>query len=202
MTQVARITTWPTIDSLQAPALNNEFNNFINAWNNTDAGIISWTNLSVSGTVAFAGGVTGTQTNDSAATGRIGEYKESVVGLTNLPATTVVGDLTSLSLTAGDWDVTANVFFISNGATYTAIDLEIAITSTTGNSTTGIVNGSNQAEFNPGAAFTIFTSVSLCVPSFRVSLASTTTYYLKVYAGAYSAGTPQAAGRLSARRPR
>jgi hypothetical protein len=51
--------------------------------------------------------IAGTNTNDSAAAGYVGEYVSSAVTATNYGATGVWGDLTSISLTAGDWDVTA-----------------------------------------------------------------------------------------------
>lgn len=159
--------------------------------------------LSGQKTLSAAAGnpIHGTNTNDSASAGYIGEYIESVVGFTNAPASGNIGDLTSITLTAGDWEVTANVFWLRNSATYTSVDLEIAITSTSGNSGTGIVNGSNMAEFNPGAsALLTWSDIPLCVPSYRVSISGSVTYYLKFYPGGYSAGTPQAAGRLSARR--
>lgn len=53
MTQIGRLTTWATMQSVTAPTLNNEFDNIIKTWNNTDAGVFSWTTISVgAGTVA------------------------------------------------------------------------------------------------------------------------------------------------------
>lgn len=47
MSRISRFTTWSDIKTLQASALNNEFNNIVNIWNNTDAGITPWTTLYV-----------------------------------------------------------------------------------------------------------------------------------------------------------
>jgi hypothetical protein len=141
--------------------------------------------------------IRGTQTNDAAAAGDVGEYIESIVSTpANTPATGVWGDITSISLTAGDWDVVGNIFTQANGATVSQVRGFIGTAS--GNSTTGFVTGSNNCE--PGVP-TASTHGSGAIPSYRVSISSTTTYYLKVQAN-FSAGTPQAAGRISARRVR
>jgi len=141
--------------------------------------------------------IQGTATNDNAAAGYLGEYKESVISsATNFPTSTEFGDLTSLSLTAGDWDVTGMVWNLQNGSTCT--ECMMGISATSGNATTGLVNGSNWM-VAPGPDGD--NSTSSTVSSYRVSLSGTTTYYLK-YQATYSAGQPQAYGRLSARRVR
>lgn len=43
MTQIARQTTWASLQTLTASALNAEFNNVVNAWNNHDSGASRWT---------------------------------------------------------------------------------------------------------------------------------------------------------------
>jgi hypothetical protein len=138
----------------------------------------------------------GTTTNDSAAAGYIGEYIESVIDTAqNFPTSTQYGDLTSISLTAGDWDVTETFRASLNSATCTDVSCGISVTS--GNSTTGLVAGSNlflmappSSAYGSNMGFT-----------YRVSLASTTTVYFKIMAS-YSLGNPQARGRISARRVR
>jgi hypothetical protein len=141
--------------------------------------------------------IVGTNTNNSAASGQVGEYVESVVTtFTNFPTSLAYGDLTSISLTAGDWDVTACYDSQNNSAVVTYV--EIGISTTTGNSTTGLQFGSNRFEDSgPIAA----SDRSMMVPAFRVSLASTTTVYLK-FMSSYTTATPQARGRISARRMR
>lgn len=140
--------------------------------------------------------IIGTTTNDNAAAGRLGEYVESVVGATNFPTSTQYGDLTSISLTAGDWDVSLNIEANANGATVVSWNAGISVTS--GNSGTGLVQGSNLFTLPPPST-TYDTAVS--VANWRRSLAATTTVYAKFY-GNYSVATPQAYGRLSARRVR
>jgi len=141
----------------------------------------------------------GTNTNDSAAAGYIGEYIESVVtSATNLPTSGQLGDLTSISLSAGDWDIGVNIgFSLNTGTGMTRISGGIGTAS--GNSTTGIVSGSNfhDSTAMPTAAANSFVSVA----PYRVSISSSTTYYLK-FRGNYTGGNPQGVGRISARRVR
>lgn len=143
--------------------------------------------------------VLGTNTNDNAAAGYVGEYVTSqVTSDVSAGSSNVYFNITSISLTAGDWDVTGNMEFDLNSATATSC---IAVVSTfTGNTTTDHVSGYNKSS---GAVplSTNAQGTSAQIPRFRVSIASTTTVYLKcLYT--YTAGTPQAIGSLTARRIR
>lgn len=155
--------------------------------------------VSGDGTITRTGGVDtqGTNTNDNAAAGQIGEYLESTAAFTNAPTSTQWGDLTSMELSAGDWDVTALCSGYLNGATVTA-NMQVGISTTAGNSSTGLVEGVSSATMRIP---TSTENTGGCVPNLRVPLDATTTVYLKVRAY-YSAGTPQFAGRISARRIR
>lgn len=139
----------------------------------------------------------GTATNDSAASGYIGEYLESKsTGSSAFANTGVYDDLTSLSLTAGDWDVTA--IMVLDGAGSTSLQAQIGISSTSGNSGTGLNSGENLVTKNVVNGSADY----LDVPVYRVSIASTTTYYLK-RRGSYGGTSPSSTGyRLSARRVR
>lgn len=143
--------------------------------------------------------ISGTNTNDSAAAGKVGEYIESVVGATNAPTTGQFGDLTSISLTAGDWDVTGTIHFEMNGASTSGI--QIGISSTSGNSSAGTVLGSSRFNGSWTASALAPLTFDAYVPSYRISLSGTTTYYLK-YLVTYTVATPQGQGRISARRIR
>lgn len=142
-------------------------------------------------------GIKGTTTNDAGTALNVGEYIETVISATNFPSTGTIGDLVTISLTAGDWDVSLTSDSIRNGSTWTSVF--VGITSTAGNFSTGRVLGSNWLEFDWNG--TSIDSVELSIPVFRVSLASTTTYYFK-YGSTFSVATPQCRGRLSARRVR
>ncbi len=138
----------------------------------------------------------GTATNDSAASGYIGEAAVSTVGNTNFPTTATLGDLTSLSLTAGDWDVSATASMTLNSAT--ATNWQMGISTTSGNDGTGLTFGLNRFVI---AASTTTSEPAIVIPVYRVSLSTTTTVYLK-YLATYGPGTPQAYGSLHARRVR
>lgn len=146
--------------------------------------------------------IKGTATNDSATAGYVGEYVESVIGSTTLPLSGQYGDLTSITLTAGDWDVTAVCTFLRNSASYTTFDFIIGISTTSGNNSTGLVAGSNSQETQLSGTGFNFTQLALDVPSYRISVSGSLTVYLKAYPGSYSSGTPKGIGRLSARRVR
>ena len=170
------------------------------------AGGVNQMTLSTSGvlniaTIAHTGGtaIQGTNTNDSASAGYIGEYKETLVtGAPSWPAAdNHYGDFGSISLTAGDWDVTFIVDMIANGATVTG--MEIGISTHSGDDSTGLSRGINDVIVTGAAAGGVYTC--LVVPSYRVSVSTTTTYYGKLEAN-YSVATPVYLGRLSARRVR
>ena len=146
--------------------------------------------------------IKGTTTNDSASAGFVGQYIESV-GSGNVGTTDQHYDMTSISLTAGDWDLTGIAVYRKATATMsgTVVDIELGISSNSGNSAGGLTLGNNWVDTDSTVIGT-FDHLFLVVPSYRVSLNATTTYYLKGYMGSYSAGTPTNAYRLSARRVR
>ncbi len=152
-----------------------------------------------SGTPTWGTDVLGVATTGLAAAGYKGEYIESVVSNVNFPTTAQYGDITSIALTAGDWDITYTLAVDKNGATANG-GFEYAISSTSGNSSSGFVAGSNymfMSAFVSGAS-----DNSGCIPSYRVSISGNTTYYAKVKT-TYTGGPVRASGaRLSARRIR
>lgn len=145
--------------------------------------------------------IKGTGTNDDAAAGFMGEYVESIVASVSGAANNTWGDLTSISLTKGDWDISVMDVMLANGAVFTSLDVEAGIGTASGTSTTGLAAGDTQsviiaATFGTTAYFT-----NVVVPR-RVSINVTTTYYLKTYTGSYTSGTPKHYARISARRVR
>lgn len=155
--------------------------------------------LGVTGVFTPTAGIQGVTTNSSAATGLIGEYVESlIVTPTNIPgATGAYGDGTSISLTAGDWDVSAVVASYLNGSTMTT-SFWFGISTTSGNSATGLTEGINYINQNIPS---VTTSRGGSLAPYRILLSGTTTVYLKLFAN-YSLGNPQFTARLSARRMR
>lgn len=145
-------------------------------------------------------GVKGTTTNDNTSAGNVGEFV-SASDLTDpaFPATGTYGDLASISLTAGDWDVSIVGRANQNGATWTLV--EIGISTTSGNSGTGLNTGDNDIAESWASSSTTPTRSSLAIPAYRMSVSSTTIVYYKIKAN-YSAGGPVISGRISARRVR
>jgi len=136
--------------------------------------------------------IIGTNTNDNATAGYVGEFVSSVVAKasavslsTNTPA-----NVTSISLTAGDWDVEGNVFFNASGGAITA---EAVWSSATSASTP------DQSLYNGSDLTTAATGFS--IPKARYSLASTTPVYLSCTT-TFAAGTATACGGIYARRIR
>lgn len=146
---------------------------------------------------ALSGFLAGTTTNDSAAAGDIGEQIISTVAsgsavslTTNTPA-----NVTSISLTAGDWDVSGNIGYTAGGSTVVSILIG------------GINTTSATLPTAPNGGYYLWTGGltggapwSPIVPT-RLSLSSTTTVYL-VTQGTFTTSTLTAYGVLRARRMR
>lgn len=140
-------------------------------------------------------GIIGVVNGTSASAGTVGEYIESVVSAVASPAASTVGDITSISLTAGDWDVSGLAYYTNyTGGT----QWQLGITSSVGASNTGRVLGSNWLVLSQASTSG---DISMNVPVVRVNLSATTTYYLKTFIS-YTGGSPTGSGRLSARRVR
>lgn len=144
-----------------------------------------------------ANGIRGTTTNNNAATGNYGEYISSTsVGTQSFGTSGQFSDLLQISLTPGDWDVSLLYSATANAATVT--EVACGISPTAGNSTVGMTDGDSYS-WNVGPNATH--DQECVIPAVRVSLAATTTYYLK-FLGSYTVATPLARGRISARRVR
>ena len=141
----------------------------------------------------------GTTTNDNAAAGSIGEYIKSTVatGASVALTTDVVANVTSVSLTAGDWDCTGVVDF-TFGATTSYTNLVGGI------STTSATLGGQDTAFDfetPAAVPTAGADASWVVPTVRLSLAATTTVYL-IAKGTFTVAGLNAYGTIRCRRVR
>jgi len=140
------------------------------------------------------GGLVGTTTNDNAAAGKVGEYigsniaAASAININNATET----NLTSISLTAGDWDVWGNITYIPTGLSNN-FQSSISLVSSTGS------DGSLKALTN--AAATSGVPWGHNAPNQRLSLSGTTTIYLVGFL-AFTTGTATFCGNLGARRAR
>lgn len=141
--------------------------------------------------------ILGTNSNDNANTGWVGEsISSAATNATNFPTSTQEGDLAQIILSTGDWDISLLIIQSCNGATVTSFLGGIGTVA--GNSFTGSVEGDN---FTDAVPCTASASTSLYIPTWRATSSTTKTYYLKMKA-AYTVATPTAIGRISARRVR
>lgn len=141
-------------------------------------------------------GVTG---GTSAAAGVVGEYIEGTAAALAWPAASnAYGIASSIALTAGDWDVSVVFVGADNGASWSGI--EVGISTSSGNNNTGMTLGVNWLwQYFSSVATNDY--ISMSIPSYRVSISGSATYYLKVLA-VYTVATPTVSGRISARRVR
>lgn len=134
----------------------------------------------------------------SPTTGTIGQYMESVQSTaTTTGPKNIYGDGTELAITKGEWDLSAACDWgLADASSVTAVI--IGISTTSGNSSSGLTFGNN-AFSAPGP--TASADVPLYVPAYRVSVSTTTTYYLKLRTN-YTTGTstPTVAFHFRARR--
>ena len=159
----------------------------------------TWTGLHT-----FNGGaiVKGTTTSDNAAAGMVGEYIESAIAIgTNTALTTATAtNLTSVSLTAGDWDVGGNIQF-GGAATTTVTYLSAGLSDTSATLQSAPTSRLTQLYCANGTAFASL-PVGLTVGPVRFSLAAATTIYLVGQANFSVSTAMMSGGHLWARRRR
>lgn len=166
--------------------------------NSTFTGTINVTGVSTFiGAVDVQGGIYGTTAAGNATAGNLGEFVSSLVSLSGSPValtTSTSANITSISLTAGDWDVGGNVNFSGTSATVTSKRAAISTTSAT--------IPTDGSEVWDGQQTTTLTVVDgITIPRKRVNVSSTTTVYL-VGQCTFSAGSVAASGGITARRIR
>lgn len=164
-----------------------------------------------SGLVKSAGQLLGTNTNDSAAAGFVGEYL-SQSRLFSAPlaigdATTANVTATALTLTAGDWDISGSIFIeLGGGVTASAADWGICKTSATlpNSDNFGVPGGATSGEWRGAstAALAAAQTETYLVPTYRVSISSSTAFYLVFRINYSAAGSANVAGSIWARRAR
>jgi hypothetical protein len=145
--------------------------------------------------------IVGTATNNDAVAGNLGEEINSTVSTyTNYTTTATYQNISSITLTPGDWDLSAFFTYSSNSATITAGANGIFVISTTTASAAGATEGKNIA-YVPQAALLGTSLFSDAIAPYRVSISSNTTYYLNTQA-TFTLGNPQFVGTIRARRVR
>jgi hypothetical protein len=148
----------------------------------------------------FPNSIIGVTTNSNAPAGSVGEFVTSTVvqGSAVALTTNTPANITSISLTAGDWDVSGNAIFTNGGTTnFTVWAGSFSATSATLDATPGRLTGNIIAAGNvPGAS-----QLNLAMPTARFSLASTTTIFF-VSQATFTVSTAGAYGIIRARRVR
>lgn len=156
---------------------------------------LGWAVMSPTG-LFIAGQIPGTATNDDAAAGMVGEFISSTVLAGSAVALTngVSANVTSISLTAGDWDVEGYIEPIPAGTLNTVICWTSTVSATT---PTRPNNGGIAIMFNTLAPTGFF---GMTIGRQRIKLAATTTVYLSCNMSFSS--TCGAYGFIGARRAR
>lgn len=146
----------------------------------------------------------GTSTNNNAPAGYVGEFVTATVAVGSAVSltTATTANVTSISLTAGDWDVTGQIDFNLSGTTGTLFQGGTSLTSATLPTQPGGSGLGTDSLFVMPIPVTTLTAVMTCdCNAVRVSLAATTTVYLTAQA-TFSVGTVSAFGTIRARRVR
>lgn len=135
--------------------------------------------------------VQGISAGTAAVAGFLGELMSSVISAASSVTFTsgTPKDLTSLELTAGDWDVYGNILF--TGTTTTAGEVWISLSS---------ASTPDLSLLNYIAPIATSTAIGMNAPFFRVNVSSTTTVYLSGTVN--GTGTIKGQGGLYARRAR
>jgi len=143
-------------------------------------------------------GLVGTTTNNNAAAGAVGEFMSSIVSSPGATLTTgAAANVTSLSLTAGDWDVWGEAWVSVGTGGSSGVIAGLTTTS-------GVMPAAPLASVSRTSIIATLTSSQLqTLPAgkIRLSLAATTSVYLVALAS-FPSGTTTAFGSLSARRRR
>lgn len=160
----------------------------------------TFTTLTTTGPTALKG----SSTNDSAAAGNIGEFITSTVS-SGAPVSLSNGagvNITSVSLTAGDWDVSGQVDFVLSGVTATLFQSGVSFVSATLPTQVGGNGLGTDALANVPLLTTVLSATyGQGIAPVRVSITTTTPAFL-VAQGSFSVGTLTAYGTVRARRMR
>src|SRR6266446_5865568 len=120
--------------------------------------------------------IVGTSTNDNAAAGSIGEYVEAQLALGSATSltTSTAKTITNISLTAGDWDVSGDVYFFPANTTTVTVTAGCLSTVTNTFDTTNVKFNQNLIS-STGNGSNFITSPLM---PYRFSLSGTTSIFL------------------------
>jgi hypothetical protein len=149
------------------------------------------------------GQIPGTATNDSANTGNVGEYLSSIVvqgsaiALTNVSA----ANITSISLTSGDWDVWASPYFTGNAAT--VLNAVVASINNVSNTLNQVPPFSTSFPFNSFTGFANANPMAIApLGPVRFSVTASSSQVFLVVQSSFTTNTASGFGAMQARRAR
>jgi hypothetical protein len=158
-----------------------------------------------------AGQAPGLTTGATISAGYVGQVlRASNTSGNNVPASGSYGNGNSITLTAGTWLIKSNTMYGRNGATFSSPILIHGVTTTTGNSSTGLTNGVSTCWIDSiSTTFSYYTmppitmvvrcdGTTITREDDNTAFATGTTLYQKLYVETYSAATPQYYGSLVA----
>lgn len=154
-----------------------------------------FTSLQATSTItpATTSGIVGTTLADNANAGSVGEYQNTSTTGTSL-TTATAANATSISLTAGDWDVWGTVYFNPAGTT-TISGINAGI------NTTSATLPAIGSYFSLNATLQTGGAQVVTAPMTRINISTTTTVYMVALAG-FGTSTMTCNGYISARRRR
>jgi hypothetical protein len=143
------------------------------------------------------GQIPGTAANDNASAGNVGQIVIGSVAIGSAVSLTSAApsNITSISLTAGDWDVQASCITSSSTATITSVDC--GVNTTTGTQPDPSADGGRNLVQGISTVSTIVSGTN----ARRFSLSNTTTVFMVMTAN-FSGGTVSGFGNIRARRVR
>jgi hypothetical protein len=160
-------------------------------------------NIQASGNAIFSTsgkGILGTTTNNNADTGVVGEYVSSTTASSTTSLTNnTAANLTSISLTAGDWDISGTV--CATGDATTLVKAVYVYVTSTSATIPGEPERSSVIYSTTGVAAFAEGNLNIPIMPKRFSISATTTVYLGVYSE-FSVGAQTAGGIIRARRIR
>ena len=197
--------TFSTSEVLQVDTITNAAGsgapNFTHGLNTSTGQIITVDKINDSTTNAGVA-IQGISGSGSASAGYVGEEVLATTTGTTGGTTTAISNILSITLTAGDWDISAYAAALGNGTIFTANVNGWVYLSTTTASSSGTVVGYTSLQAPQTLGANNVPSFALTLPRFIAQISSTTTYYLNG-AITFSAGsTCQWIATLSARRMR
>jgi hypothetical protein len=154
------------------------------------------TNKTISGASnTISGPISGTATNDNAASGKVGEFIAATPGSNVSLTTAQAKNCTSIPLTAGDWELDGRTEIFGGGTTSQTL-AETSLSSTSNTMNTALDHLT--ADSGPAR---LGSDIIYILPRVRWSLSASTTIFLVALAN-FTGGTTSASCALSARRVR